>query len=190
MSDLQRFGVTVADCTFIKTQADLLRNFPTDEELLGTQSIKTRVKDEAREATQKAVSEIMVRVKIFFGISSQEYGRYGTKELYDASDADAVRIAHRVHRVATEDLTELATRGLTQTELDALQTQIQKFDNALDAKEVAVRNRDRTQQQRISLSNPLYDKIVEVFDCGKAVFDGDPARYNDYIIYDTPAALL
>lgn len=190
--ELQVFGVAPADRIFVTTEADRLRLFPTDQELLGTQTLATATKDATKALLQKTISDIMIRVKILSGINSPAYNRYDTSDLHKGSDADMVRLAYRVHRVATEDLAMLATRGLTQQNLDDFLLNIKAFDDAIDAKEKASRNRDRAQQERVQIANGLYDKIVEVFDCGKAIFSNDPARYNDYIIYDssnsTPSA--
>lgn len=190
--ELQSFGVAPADRIFITTEADRLRLFPTDQELLGTQTFATANKESIKALLQKTISEIMLRVKIISGMSSPAYNRYDTSDLHKGSDAEMVRLAYRVHRVATEDFAVLSRRGLTQQDLDTFLINIKAFDDAIDAKEKASRNRDRSQQERVLIANGLYDKIVEVFECGKAVFNTDPARYNDYIIYDntssTPSA--
>ncbi len=185
--ELKLFGVLPADKIFITTNADSLRAYPTDQELLGVQTVATAKKDAIRGSIQKTISNIMVRVKILYGLGSPEYNRYDTKDLYNDSDAETVRTAYRVHRVATEDLTMLATRGLVQQDLDDLLLIIKLFDAAIDDREQATRNRDRAQQERVEMSNILYDKIAEVFECGKAVFSSDPARLNDYVIYDSPS---
>jgi hypothetical protein len=184
---LALFGVSAADQTFISTETNALRNFPTDQELLGTQSILTAVKDENRSILKKQVSNIMIRIKIIFGQNSPQYNRYDTTDMHSCNDADMVRIADRVYRVAIEDFAALTTRGLTQQELDDMLTQNRLFDKSIDDKEKAVRDRDRAQQQRVDMANTLYAKIVEVFECGKAVFESDPARQNDYVIYDSPS---
>ena len=186
--ELQSFGVVPADRIFITTEADHLRLFPTDQELLGTQAFATANKESIKALLQKTISEIMLRVKIISGMSSPAYNRYDTSDLHKGSDADMVRLAYRVHRVATEDFTVLSTRGLTQQNLDDFLINVKAFDDAIDAKEKASRNRDRSQQERVLIANGLYDKIVEVFECGKAVFNTDPARYNDYIIYDSTSS--
>jgi isopentenyl phosphate kinase len=185
--ELKLFGVLPADKIVITTQADNLRTFRTDQEMLGLQTIATAKKDDFRIILQKTVSNIMIRVKILHGIGSPEYNRYDTKELHNGSDSETVRLCYRVYRVATEELTSLITRGLTQQDLDDFLINIKLFDAALDEREKATRDRDRIQQERVEIANILYDKIVEVFECGKAVFETDPARYNDYIIYDSPS---
>ena len=54
--------------------------------------------------------------------------------------------------------------------------------------EDAIRLRDNATEDRIELGNELYKKIVELFDFGKDYWiTRDEAKYNDYIISDTPS---
>jgi hypothetical protein len=126
----------------------------------------------------------MFRVNRLYGNTSPEYRRYGTKDMYTQDDANLVLIGYRVHRVALEQLQELSNKGLNMTELTDFKHKVEQFDDAIDEKSAAVRTRDSTQQDRLTIANDLYLGIVELFAAGKQLYEGiDEAKYNDYIIY-------
>lgn len=181
--ELQKFGISLAEQQKIKTIATALKNYPTDEELLGLQSITNRKKETAKEAMLIYIREIMIRVRMVYGLQSPAYHYYGTKNMHNQSDTALIRIANTVYKLAIEDFTTLETKGLTMAELNAFLATIQLFDSLLIAKEQTVRNRNKAKIQRINLANQLYDSINLVFTAGKATFRDDAARYNDYIIY-------
>ncbi len=184
-ADLLKFGIGANDRATIKTKTDLLRHFKTDEELLGLQTQATADKDSMRTKVLKQISDIMLRVKLVYTINSPIYNSFGTKEMHAEDDANVVRIAYRVHRLATENLQNLSARGLTQIELDDFMTQIIDLDNAIDKKEQAVRNRNTSTQARNKLSEEVYRLVADLYSIGKQVYEGiDEARYNDYLLYD------
>lgn len=184
-ADLTKFGVSVTERTAIKTKTDALRHFKTDEEILGLQTLATATKDEARTKVLKGISDIMLRAKLVFSTGSPVYNSFSTKEMHTEDDANVVRIAYRVHRLATDYLPQLSARGLAQTELDDLLVHITSFDNAIDSKENAVRDRNTATQTRNQLSDELIKLISELFAIGKQVYEGvDASKYNDYIMYN------
>ena len=92
-------------------------------------------------------------------------------------------------RLATKYLPSLTEKGLTQTIIDNLSTILLAFDSSIDSKAAAIENRDESTQERITIANTLYSQIAEVFDYGKEYYyPRDEAKYNDYIIYDSPSS--
>lgn len=181
--ELQKFGVSLAEQQKIKTLTTALKNYPTDEELVGLQSITNRKKETAKEAVLINIREIMIRVRMVYGLQSPAYHYYGTKNMHNQSDTMLLRIANTVYKLALEDFTTLEVKGLTMAELNFFLAAIQAFNNLLIAKEQAVRNRNKAKIERINLANQLYDSINLVFTSGKATFREDAAQYSDYIIY-------
>lgn len=184
MADLSRFGIDETFVANLKQKNIDFKNFPTDEEFSGFTSKKTSEKDALRDNVQKAISDIMVRVKNKYGISSPDYKRFSSSNMYDETDSNLVRIARRVSRMATEYLNDLYEKGLRQNEIDDLNNKIDLFDKSIEIKDVAVQDRDNATQKRAIMANELYSLISELFDYGKQQYvDKDEAKYNDYVIY-------
>lgn len=96
-------------------------------------------------------------------------------------------VARRVHRVASNLLTELESEGLTQEILDELTTRLETYEQALASQKDAIADRDIATENRVEKANEIYDLLVKYCNTGKQIWeDTNQAKYNDYIIYDTP----
>jgi len=185
LAELDTYGIDDDDKDWIADTTTSFKNYPTDEELEGEVSDKTEEKDEAADAVKVDVRSIMVRASNAFGIKAAKYRKFGTKGMDELDDNNLCRMGSRVVRVATGFLAELEEEGLTQAIIDALETKNDVFDDAIDAKDEAVQERDISTEDRIELGNSLYDKIVKVFNAGKNYWvNKDEAKYNDYVIYE------
>lgn len=184
MVELSKFGIDNEFIDTLKEENVEFKNFPTDEELQGLSIKKTAEKDDLRTVVHKGISDIMIRVKNKYGMSSPDYNRFGSSGLYNESDSDFVRSSRRVTRLAIEYLANLHSKGLRQAEIDILNENINSLDGSIDIKEQAVKDRDTATQRRAKMANDLYKLVNELFDYGKQVFyDSDEAKYNDYVIY-------
>ena len=160
---------------------------PTDEELQGDVSIATETKDATAETVKTAIRDIMVRAKTGFGEHSAKYRKFGTKGMDEMNDFELHRCAERVARVADIFLTLLSPKGLKQDMIDDLIAITAQFYQELIVKEDTVADRDIATEERITLANSLYTRLVEVCEYGKTYWaDKSEAKYNDYVIYNTP----
>lgn len=185
LAELATYGIDNDDKVWIADTTEAFKEYPTDEELEGEVSDKTEEKDEAADVVKVDVRSIMVRAENAFGVKAAKYRKFGTKGMDELDDNDLHRLGNRVVRVATGYLAALAEEGLTQEIIDALAAKNLVFDDAIDAKDEAVRTRDISTEDRIELGNSLYGKIVKVFNAGKDHWvNKDEAKYNDYVIYE------
>jgi hypothetical protein len=139
-TELSDYGVDAAYRTDVATKTQALKDYPSDEELLGEVTIATEQKDEAADQFKVAVRGIMVRVKQVFGAGSATYNRFGTKGLDTMTDNELVRCGRRVSRLSTIYLTELATKGLTAGMITALDALTSTLDDAIDTQDAAIRS--------------------------------------------------
>ena len=71
-------------------------------------------------------------------------------------------------------------------ELKALATD---FDDAMEAQSDAIADREIGTMERTIIANEIYAEISRICDTGKGIWkDVNEAKYNDYIIYNTPGA--
>ena len=188
-ADLAQFGIDAAFAQTLRNEVDALKNYPTDEEFQGTATGFTDQKNALRAKIHAQLMLVMVRVKHSFGSNTSEARRFGTTEFSRESDPDFCRAGKRVVRVANEYLPMLSAKGLTRQALDALHTDLIQLDQLLDQRQQAVEARDLAAQERVRLANRVYALAVEVTDFGKAYYEqGNPSKYNDYLIYDHPSS--
>ncbi|MFH1004631.1 MAG: hypothetical protein V1781_03925, partial [Bacteroidota bacterium] len=186
-AEMATYGIDASISSFIANKTRELKDLSTDEELAGIVSDLTEKKNEKAEAVKMAIRGIMARAKNAFGEQSAKFRRFGTKGMDEMRDVELYRCGKRVIRVAQTYLAELTVKGLTQAIIDDLKNTNTIFDDKIDLKDDAERQRDIATANRISMANQLYSKIVEVCDYGKEHWKAkNEAKYNDYVIYEMP----
>lgn len=184
------YGVTAADNAAFRSETAAFAGFESDLELEGTQIEMTGLKDKAAESVRVAIREIMSRAQNKYGVGSGRYKKFGVDGMSQMDDDALLACAKRVKRVASLFQTDLATKGLTLAMLADLDSLILSFDTAMDNQHDAITDRDIITEDRIEMGNALYKKLVEYCESGKTIWvTRDEAKYNDYVIYNTPDAM-
>lgn len=183
---LAKRNVAPARMATLNTAQAAFAEFPTDEELQGDVTVRTEYKDAKRVALEEAIRSIRGMADTKFN-GSGLYKTFAFNDLSGQTDPELVRMGKRVARVGTTLLSQLASEGLTAQMLTDLETLSADFFALIDGVDDAEETRDIKTQQRVTLGNALYDKVVEFANIGKAIYeDTDEAKYNDYVITDTP----
>ncbi len=186
-TELTDYGVIAIYRADVATKTQALKDYQTDEELLGEVTEATEQKDVAADALRVSIRGMMVRVKQVFKPGSATHKGFGTAALDELTDSDLVRCGNRVVRLATEHIADLASKGVTPAVIGLLGIAVTGLDEAIDAQDTAIRTRNEATQERVEMANVLYRIIVELFDFGKDYwYTRNEAKYNDYIIYNTP----
>jgi len=182
------YGVLQSDGTAIQNQTQELKNLPTDAEYEGIVIEKTGIKDGLADQIKVDIRSKMIRVRDLYGETSGTYHRFGVKGMDAMTDLELSQCAKRVVRMCNLYLNNLVAKGLTQAMIDHLSQLIADFDKALGEKEDAAMDREIATNDRNALANDLYAKISRICDFGKDYWSSrNEAKYNDYVIYDTPS---
>jgi hypothetical protein len=167
---------------------EVFAKFSTDEQMEGRQMTATAAREATRVAVEKQVRTIQQAAKTVFNESPAKFRTFGNSDLTRQNDDKLLRIAKQVVRNATRYLSSLAAEGITAEKIAALNAARTTFDNAVDAQIDAMNNRDTAAETRAELANALYALISKYSEIGKDIWiEESEARYNDYVIYDTPA---
>jgi hypothetical protein len=192
--DIEEFterGFTVSKRTAFKTTIDDFAAFATDEQLSAIQTDATATKDNERKKLEKQMRTFFLIAKIVFGESSGAYREFGNADISHQTDAELVRNARMTVAAATKYLDNLTTEGITEEKVTALEETASHFDDLIDLKTQAVHNRDLSTEQRITLANKVYALIVKYSTIGKDIWaEESPAKYNDYVLYNTPTGTV
>jgi hypothetical protein len=184
-----KYGYSIEEADALKLKIDAFADIPTDEEFEGTLMIATEKKNKESGVIQNHIREMMLSVGNKFGKDSAHYKRFRASALSGLTDEKLVRTAKRVGRVATLSLDVLAPSGLSVTDVEALEQLIEKFEKSLVMQDDAISEREIGTLVRIDESNAIYEKIARFCETGKGIWKNrNEAKYNDYIIYDTPNA--
>jgi len=183
-------GYTPTKKTEFTNARDAVENFPSDEQLEAIKMELTAQKDAARTALAKTMRTILNMAQNIFGVASAKYKEFGGSDLARQSDAELVRNARIMVATADKYLTELAPEGLTADKITTLTAQKDALDLAIDAQAKGISYRDVATEDRVETLNILYRLLVKYAGIGQDIFyETDEAKYNDYVIYDTPSGL-
>ena len=181
-------GVSVATVTNFQSAVSTCDNCPSDIELKGAVSLATENKDKIAETLKIGLRTIRTMAQNKWSVDVASYRLFGFDNLDGMSDEVLYRMGKRVIRVATTQLADLSSEGLTGTTVTAINTMVTNFDTSIDVKEDAINNRDIKTQDRIDKGNAVYKELMRFANIGKDIWAStDQARYNDYVIYDTPS---
>lgn len=177
--------------TEFTTARDTVDNFPNDEQLESIKMELTEQKDAARDEVETAMRSIFNMAANVFGQFSAKYKEFGSAMISQQSDSELVRTAKSTTTTATKYLDDLAEEGLTEDKINTLIGLRETLDLAIDAQAQGISNRDLATEDRIEALNKLYQLVTKYAGIGQDIFyTSDEAKYNDYIVYDTPDGLL
>lgn len=186
LTDFAPYGWTAARLDAIEDLRDEFNELPTDEELMGAMVIATADKNESAENVRVAVRELRSRVENKYGEGSVKTVPYGWELLSKMDDNDVVRCGRRVVRVATADLANLASEGVTVALLTSLSELVDKLDEDIDTQFTRIKERDVAVTTRINKGNQLYAELVKLANTGKTHWESrDESKYNDYVLNES-----
>ena len=181
-------GVTQAQLDAIGPMLKEYNDLPTDDELLGDEVIATQAKNKIKEQLHTKIEDVLNKVANKYGAESGYYRKFGIHSLSKLDGGKLLIGARRVLRVGKSMLTDLAEKGLTQAMLTDLETVTEEFDVALANQEDTASDRGIATDNRIEKANAIYTLVVKYCDVGKRIWvSTNEAKYNDYVIYDTPS---
>lgn len=183
-------GYSTAKKTELTTARNTVDSFPSDEQLEAVKINLTEQKDAARNVLEKSMRSIFKMAEHVFGLYSAKYKEFGNAGISQLSDAEVVRIAKMMSVTAEKYLPQLADEGLTSEKINTLITQREALDIAIDAQAQGISDRDVATESRVEALNKLYQLFTKYAGIGQDIFyETNEAKYNDYIIYDTPSGL-
>lgn len=165
-------------------------SFASDEQLEAVKMNLTEQKDDARKALEKTMRSIFNMAQNVFGQYSAKYKEFGNAMISQQSDAEIVRVAKIMSLTADKYLAELSDEGFSSDKLIMLITQRDALDLRIDKQAQGISDRDVVTEARVEALNRLYQLIIKYAGIGQDIFyETNEAKYNDYIIYDTPSGL-
>jgi hypothetical protein len=161
-----------------------------DETLEASKMIFTENKNAARSVLEKSMRTLFNMAANKFGNKSAKYKSFGQADISNQSDSELVRTFKIMAIAARENLAELVSEGLTQEKIDKLNDYGVALDDNIDAAAKGVSDRDIATEKRVEELNALYALVIKYAGIGQDVFyELNEAKYNDYVIYDTPSGL-
>lgn len=181
-------GVTDTLLDAIQAANDDFKDMPDDVELAAVVSEEVEKKNERRSMLENKLGNLRTMAQNVFGDNSARYRAFGFEGMVSETDDNLCRLAKRALRQGTAAQADLISEGCSPAFLIELKELIKEFDNRIDDVKTAEANRNLGTELRIEKGNALYSSIDKVCNTGKDIYrESDPAKYNDYVIYNTPS---
>ncbi|HPO61624.1 MAG TPA: hypothetical protein PK762_00900, partial [Candidatus Kapabacteria bacterium] len=191
LADLTEFGITAAKISALKALGDAFEVTQTDDYYRGEKRVSTEEKTAKEEVVMDYMRKMGMRAALKWGVKSSKYARLGIEGLAKFKEDKLLLKARDIHTFLTENLADLADVGLTQAMLDDFATANNDLEGARNAQLNAIENRDLSTSTREIKGNEIYELVSKYCEIGKKLyFNSNPAKYNDYIIYQKEAGGL
>lgn len=188
MDQFVKYGFSIEEANLLDNRISLFQELLTDAELEGDIMIATEKKNKLSEAIRDKIRNIILRIENKFGTESAQYKRFMAASVSKLPDEKLLRTTKRVVRIARLYQEEFEPAGLTASDIDELKQVNDEFESSFESQDDATANRDIGTMTRIDEANAIYELIAKICNAGKVIWkDKNEAKYNDYIIYDTPS---
>ena len=185
LSDVSVFGVQASSISALKAIGDAFEIFPSDDAYHADVMLATQNKNEIANQVRESIRNMALHVQLKWGASSPQHRSLGDLAVSKFSDDVLLASAKKILGRMEGYLLDLASTGLTQANLDDFDDLIDSYELALNNLSSAIELRDIKTKERVLLGNELYGLVVNYCEIGKRVYEKtDPAKYNDYIIYE------
>lgn len=179
-------GVDAAAITAFEALGNAFEVFPPDEVYSAQITAEVDAKNAAREQSMIYARKITGFFEQQWGIDSWQYKQLAAWSLNSSSDSKFKAVCRNIVAMATENLTTLSAIGMTQTDIDNLEDEVQVMEDKGHAAALKKALRDSKTEERIEKGNELYGYLSKYAAVGKLIWeDVNESKYNDYIIYKT-----
>ncbi len=179
-------GVDAAAVTAFEALGNAFEVFPPDEVYAAQVTAEVDAKNAAREQSMIYARKISGFFEQEWGLNSWQYKQLGIAGLNSSSDSKFKAVCRNIVAMATENLTALSDVGMTQTDIDNLEDEVQVMEDKGHAAALKKALRDSKTEERIEKGNELYGYLSKYAAIGKLIWeDVNESKYNDYIIYKT-----
>lgn len=184
----ETYGIDAAAINSLETAIETFTNNVSDVELAGRQVLSTEAKDAKAEQLREGIRGVMSRVALKHNVGSTEYKMFGTELLSRQTDSNLLLTAKRVYRLGTEGLAIYSANGLNAGMLAQIITVREELDDLMVDQKIKIGIRDNLQEDRVEEGNAIYKTLSSYASTGMSIWvSSDVAKYNDYIIYNTPS---
>ena len=187
--DLSIFGLSAPAILNLSTLTANFENSRIDVEYTGDAMVKT---DEKNVLCQQVLDQIRfmnARVAAAFGENSVVYETFKFYDIKNMPDIVILESLRRIIRMAEHYITEITPFGVNPALIMSLEDLAEEFSTAIIEQEQTRDARKLAAAERVEKANEIYNFISTYSNFGKKFYaKTNPAKYQDYIIYENIAA--
>lgn len=185
-ADLNIFGLNAPAILNLTTITANFENSRIDVEYTGDAMVKTDEKNVLCEQVLDQIRFMNARVVAAFGENSVVYETFKFYDIKNMPDIVILESLRRIIRMAEQYITELTPFGVNPALITSLEELAGEFSTAIIEKEQTIDARRLAAAERVEKANEIYNFVSTYSNFGKKFYaKSNPAKYNDYVIYDT-----
>lgn len=169
--------------------SDRARALPPDYAIVAEQANQTTALENMMEQGRTLFQTVMLYTQLAFPNDATVLRLFGQPQ-YNSARNKQLKLPVLLRTLQTQILKPeyqepLLAKGLTQGEIDALESIADEIV-ALDvAQQKAKKDRSQAASERIAAMNAVWEKMALVCQCAKLIFQNDAARYNLFLLTDS-----
>ncbi len=177
-------GVDSNEIIAYKSKIDVFKILLSDEYYKAMISGYAKTKSDSRAMAMMMIQLISGYFEQKWGKESSIYNLLRINGLHAMKDNEFLVACLNVVSVTSDYLSYLLDIGLTQSDIDSLASEAQKFEDLLDIIAHKRMIRDSKRRERIQLGNELYLYVKKYSSVGKLIWENiSLTKYNNYLIY-------
>lgn len=191
LAEFELYGITATDIAALKTLDDAFEQFPLDSLLKQEWLIATETKQMYRDALQKLMKTLVLRIELKWGKQSPQYTQVDYAEMCKLTDESYLTRARGVYSYMKTNAADYVKYGLTQEILTEVNTVLEAYDKALEEVNTKYTDRKIITHERVQNGNKIYKLAARYCEIGKTIWEGvNIAKYGSYVIYPVNAGPL
>ena len=186
LSEFNNYGVTQQLIDEFRNVNENFVSTSYDNELLGNQMFMTEAKNILAEEIRSGLYQIMIKVRMYASKNSVMYLQFRNDEISKITDLELASQFRKSITIIRGKIETLTDYGFSEDLLNQFEGKLNNFTEKIDAKRLAINQRDIATQERHVKANKVYDLLSKYSYVGRMMWlKTDEARSNDYILYHT-----
>jgi hypothetical protein len=176
-----------------QTAIDLADAQPSVSEIEAPITVITNNLNNAMEPGRKALQRLFIYADLTWNdkVKTRSLG----KNDYNKARGSQIKLRElleKAHRLIDNDpqKAEIIAKGYTQADIDELETLMQTIHDLNQQQELMLSNRVNSTKARIDAMNVVWDYMSEISKASKVVFEDNPAKLSQYLLYPTSHSSL
>ena len=163
------------------------QNAPQDNQIIDILAQKTEAVNTAVQDCRDLIGKMRFFLEDAFQDNKPVLNEFGYNDYAGAraSQTEMQRYMSVLITASAKYSAELIAAGFDQLAIDKIQSTFNKLVTANNDQEYYKGERQAITQQRIEKMNACWEIVLNVCKAGKIIYADNPAKYNQYVIYET-----
>ena len=183
IADFAQFKILPANITALESLTEQFYNSLNDDMYKAEYSYAIQLRNQLRNELHYFLKRLAIAAKNVFKHEPSIYNTMALTKTAKLNDSEFVIEANNIYENAVHHKTKLEVEGIDAEFLTNFETKLTEMRAVMRTIDVTFNTREHKTEERIKISNTLYETLAKYCDYGKLLYeDVSPAKYNDYLL--------